>query len=81
MIKTKGKVILSGEHSVVYGKMALATSISLGVSAEVVSELGDMSELVAKAIEVAGGDKNTQVKIKSELPIGSGLLLRRGRCF
>jgi mevalonate kinase len=73
MIKTKGKVILSGEHSVVYGKMALATSISLGVSAEVVSELGDMSELVAKAIEVAGGDKNTQVKIESELPIGSGL--------
>jgi len=59
---------------VVYGKMALAASISLGVNARVVEKEGsEKNSIICKAIEVAGGDDKIQVKIESELPIGSGL--------
>jgi len=73
-MKICGKVILAGEHAVVYGKMALAASISLGVRVSVVESGGsEKNPIVDKAIKVAGGDQNTRVLIESELPIGSGL--------
>lgn len=73
-MKICGKVILAGEHAVVYGKMALAASISLGVRVSVVESGGsEKNPIVDKAIKVAGGDEDILLKIESELPIGSGL--------
>ena len=66
-MKIPGKVIIVGEHAVVYGKMALVASISQGVGVQVVERGGTKkTDIVKKAIEVAGGDDKTQVKIESK---------------
>lgn len=74
MSSYNGKVIISGEHSVVYGELALAAPASLKVTASVVDQdWSEESELVRRAIELAGGDRTIHVRIESEIPIGAGL--------
>ena len=71
---TPGKVILAGEHAVVYGKMGLVANIGLGVKVRINDGGGAKNnELVSRAVELAGGNENLGVEIESELPIGSGL--------
>lgn len=77
-IKIPGKVILAGEHAVVYGKEALSASIDRCVRVVVKPGRGrgypeDKKGLIKKAIEIAGGDGAVGVEVESELPIGSGL--------
>lgn len=73
MSKVFGKVILSGEHAVVYGELALAAQINLGVNVRVIEGKHEIDPIICRAIEVAGGDRNLGVEIESQIPIGSGL--------
>lgn len=76
-----GKVLISGEHSVVYGEPALVASIDKRMEIELVefkgyrlvSEVEDGAGLVRRALALGGVDPNgVKVKIWSEIPSGMG---------
>jgi mevalonate kinase len=87
--RAAGKVILLGEHAVVYGRPALAASLRLGLEVEVTAADGGVTvesdqptqaedarpaALVGEALRALGVEpRGLSVRIRSELPAGAGL--------
>lgn len=77
-----GKVLLAGEHAVVYGYPGVVASVDRGVEVTVARGSGrvdlirgvDAAGVVRRALEVSGLDTSrVDVRVRSEIPIGSGM--------
>lgn len=75
-VSAPGKVILAGEHAVVYGYSAIVAAIDkrMKVTVKESKKVQEYSGLVRFALELMGEDKRGwDIKIDSQIPIGSGL--------
>lgn len=78
MSTAHGKLIISGEHTAVFGEPAVVTQISMGVSVDI-SENGEISDFLENILSIffkhtgIPQDHSHRFIIESELPIGSGL--------
>ena len=73
-----GKVILLGEHAVVYGKHALALPIRAAVTAKVVDRKPGESQFIRRMLDFAKkqleiNDDAISIEIRTKLPPGMGL--------
>ncbi|HKZ35807.1 MAG TPA: hypothetical protein VJ242_03775 [Patescibacteria group bacterium] len=76
VVSTPGKVILAGEHAVVYGYPAIVAAIDRHLTVSVQSSAHhkrypDLIKFALRQILRTGGP--VDIKVKSNLPIGSGL--------
>jgi mevalonate kinase len=70
-----GKVLVSGEHSAVYGEPAIVAGLDFGVTVVVnPGKTNAHNPIIAKALEVSGVPaEKVQLDIDSKLPMGSGM--------
>ena len=74
----RGKLILCGEHAVVYGHPALAAAIDLGVRVDLTPHDGPThapgaDTRLTAALRVALPERGWRVSITSDLPVGRGM--------
>ncbi len=75
-----GKLILSGEHAVVYGFPAIAMPLSLGITTTIhltqnrsTCDIAPQGSMLWKAIKTVVPENGMDISIQSNLPMGKGL--------
>lgn len=73
-VSAPGKLMLFGEHAVVYGRPCLVTAVGQRMKARVERTEGDAFELTAKDVRIEGYRKPLAELGKGEVPKGAGFV-------